>query len=98
MLRLRVPPTMPEQRGLETVPDYPEGCPTAKAIDCSSETWATLPRFVDDANLGADNNAPKPCSSPTRRQGLLAVRRQLAGGLAGRGRHEPSAHRQAHLG
>lgn len=34
----------------------PEGSATAKAIDYSLKRWAALTRFIDDADLAADNN------------------------------------------
>ncbi|GHD04938.1 hypothetical protein GCM10007320_66360 [Pseudorhodoferax aquiterrae] len=33
-----------------------EGSATAKAIDYSLKRWAALTRFIDDADLAADNN------------------------------------------
>ncbi|NVM87442.1 hypothetical protein FHT32_001081 [Variovorax sp. SG517] len=34
----------------------PEGSATAKAIDYSLKRWLALTRYIDDANLPADNN------------------------------------------
>ncbi len=34
----------------------PDGSATAKAIDYSLKRWAALTRFIDDADLAADNN------------------------------------------
>jgi hypothetical protein len=71
----------------------PEGSATAKAIDCSLKRWLALTRYIDNADLPADNNRVENQIRP------IALGRQnwlFAGSLrAGCGRDEPDPIRQA---
>ena len=71
----------------------PAGTATAKAIDYSLKRWAALTRYIDDAEVAADNQ-PHREPDPAHRAGKeeLAVRRQLARWPTGRSHHEPAAH------